>query len=109
MSDGPQTRMALVTSFIPHFVAMEVKIREDLTTRYQKTNFWESVQRHWSVVDVDMTAVLRSALRLYTTDHFFSYFNSCWRSGESVKVAAFGTLLRRSFSVAPALSRDDRV
>ncbi len=67
-----------LVSFIDEFREKELEIRKNLRKKYYGTEMWDIIKFGLEQIDVDTKAVLRSAIRLYTMDHVYSYINKCF-------------------------------
>ncbi len=90
-----------LVSSLEHFRSEETEIRRRLEREYRGTPMWEQVKARWDIVDVDTTAVLRSVVRLYTTDIVYKHLNGQFRSGNAKKYSGYGILLMKAEWVTP--------
>ncbi len=102
--DSETSAWDVLVSYIEEFRAKEVGNRTTLKKRHSDTEAWGHIEDRLDRVDVDTTAVLRSVIRLYTTDHVYSHLNECYRLGHSAKCRGYAALLRKSFQVAPVFT-----
>ena len=95
------TAINIFEDYRREFKIKEIKNRERLKKEYFGTRQWKYISTQLEAVDVDIMVVIRSIIRLYTTDHIYNDLNKTYRAGESIKYQGFGNLLMRSSHASP--------
>lgn len=90
-----------LVSSLEHFRSEERKIRGRLEMEYRGTPWWQEIQARWDAINVDATAVLRSVVRLYTTDVVYKHLNSRFRSGNANEYSGYAILLMKADWATP--------